>query len=78
MPPKQVSIELGLEQQRLRLEESVANLRFSLATWRNWSAEYEAFREELQELPEDVSRDDMVGIFLCLSCNEKQQLTRVV
>lgn len=66
MPPKQVSIELGLEQQRIRLEESVSKLRKSLETWRTWSAEYEAFREELQALPEDASRDDMVGNPFCL------------
>lgn len=61
MPPKQVDIEAALDQQRSRLEESITKLRKALSTWQNWSAEYEAFREELQTLPEDASREDMVG-----------------
>ncbi|TGZ84924.1 hypothetical protein EX30DRAFT_376570 [Ascodesmis nigricans] len=66
MPPKQVNIESALDQQRLRLEESISKLRKALTTWQNWSAEYEAFREELQALPEYVSRDDMLAAGLSI------------
>jgi unconventional prefoldin RPB5 interactor 1 len=56
------SIEQSLERHRQRLEESLEKLKKALRHWQISSAEYEALREELQALPEDASREDMVSI----------------
>jgi len=50
-----------LETRRLSLEASLTQLRESLHTWRVYSAEYEALREELQVLYKDASREVMVS-----------------
>ncbi|KAL7275837.1 hypothetical protein RUND412_001218 [Rhizina undulata] len=56
------SIPESLEKQRLRLEDSLTKLRKALKHWQISSAEYEGFREELQALPVDASRDAMVRV----------------
>lgn len=53
--------DIGLERHRLRLELSLEKLRKALRHWQIFSAEYEAFREELQALPAGASREDMVS-----------------
>lgn len=50
-----------IERHRQRLEESLAKLRKALRHWQVLSAEYEAFREELQGLPDGASREEMVS-----------------
>lgn len=58
--PVVTNIEDTLEQHRTRLEASVGKLRKALRQWQTYSAEYEGFKEELQELPENASRESMV------------------
>ena len=55
-----VEIEQSLERHRQRLEQSIDKLKKALRHWQISSAEYEALREELQTLPPDASREDMV------------------
>ncbi|KAA8894868.1 Prefoldin subunit-domain-containing protein [Sphaerosporella brunnea] len=56
------SLPAALEQHRRRLEESLANLNKALDNWRVYSFEYEAFREELQALPEGATREQMLEV----------------
>lgn len=56
-----VTTDPTLERHRQRLEQSLEKLRKALRHWQIFSAEYEAFREELQALPADASREDMVS-----------------
>ncbi|KAF2802835.1 uncharacterized protein BDZ99DRAFT_428276 [Mytilinidion resinicola] len=51
-----------LERHRLRLEETVANLRKSLHHWHTWEFEYEALKEEIQRFKGQPSTEDMVKI----------------
>ncbi|KAH8153616.1 uncharacterized protein LAJ45_02429 [Morchella importuna] len=53
-----------IERHRQRLEESLAKLRKALRHWQVLSAEYEAFREELQGLPDGASREEMLAVGL--------------
>lgn len=53
--------DIGLERHRQRLELSLEKLRKALRHWQISSAEYEAFREELQALAPGASREDMVS-----------------
>jgi len=55
-----VEIERSLELHRQRLEASLEKLRKALRHWQISSAEYEALREELQTLPGNATREDMV------------------
>lgn len=43
---------LDLERHRLQLEENVKGLRRALQHWQTWDAEYEALKEEVEEVPE--------------------------
>ncbi|KAI5851321.1 Prefoldin subunit-domain-containing protein [Morchella snyderi] len=54
----------AIERHRQRLDESLAKLRRALRHWQVLSAEYEAFREELQGLPDGASREDMLAVGL--------------
>jgi unconventional prefoldin RPB5 interactor 1 len=60
-PQPQRTLPGTLEQHRQRLEESLAKLNKALDNWRVYSYEYEAFREELQALPERATREQMVS-----------------
>ncbi|PWW73055.1 hypothetical protein C7212DRAFT_285436 [Tuber magnatum] len=57
-----VEIERSLELHRQRLEASLEKLRKALRHWQISSAEYEALREELQMLPGDATREDMLKV----------------
>ncbi|RPA97371.1 hypothetical protein L873DRAFT_1691182 [Choiromyces venosus 120613-1] len=57
-----VEIERSLELHRQRLEASLEKLRKALRHWQISSAEYEALREELQTLPSDAMREDMLKV----------------
>ncbi|SMR51807.1 unnamed protein product [Zymoseptoria tritici ST99CH_3D1] len=64
---------LRLEQQRQALEQTLQNLRKSLKVWQTWEAEYEGFKEEIQEAkPEEL---DLISISKSYSgelVNEKE------
>lgn len=49
-----------LERQRLQLEENVSSLEKSLYHWRLWEAEYDGLREEVEELKEQSTREDLL------------------
>ncbi|KAI5294218.1 hypothetical protein KEM55_006723, partial [Ascosphaera atra] len=49
-----------LENQRLKLEESIANFQKSIYHWRTWEAEYDGLKEEIAELPEDCTHKDII------------------
>ncbi|KAI5803762.1 Prefoldin subunit-domain-containing protein [Geopyxis carbonaria] len=51
-----------LDAHRTRLEASLAKLQHALVLWRTSSAEYEAFKEELDVLPADASRAAMLAV----------------
>ncbi|KAK2761300.1 hypothetical protein FQN54_001822 [Arachnomyces sp. PD_36] len=51
-----------LERQRLELEENVSSLQKSLYHWRLWEAEYDGLREEIAELKEQSTREDLLRI----------------
>lgn len=51
----------SVEQQRAELEASLLKLRGSLNHWRTWDAEYEGLKEELDELEEPVSENQIVS-----------------
>ncbi|ROT39911.1 hypothetical protein SODALDRAFT_275316 [Sodiomyces alkalinus F11] len=51
-----------LEKQRLKLEENIAKLREGLQHWRQWDAEYETLKEEIESLPKPVSQKDIARI----------------
>lgn len=53
-----------LEKYRVQLEENVTKLRTALKHWQTWEAEYEAFKEEIIELPEDVDDEALVLFFV--------------
>jgi len=55
------SLPTTLEAHRLRLEGTLTKLCKALDSWRIYSFEYEAFREELLALRADASRDEMVS-----------------
>ena len=55
-----MSLPATVESRRMQLEQTLASLRQSLESWRVCSFEYEAFREELMALPEDVAGAVMV------------------
>lgn len=49
-----------LERQRLQLEENVSSLKKSLYHWRLWEAEYDGLREEIVELKEQSTKEDIL------------------
>ncbi|KAI5808678.1 Prefoldin subunit-domain-containing protein [Peziza echinospora] len=49
-----------LEQQRSRLEALGEKLQKALRLWQTYSAEYEGYKEELEELASGASREDMI------------------
>ncbi|PUU79873.1 Prefoldin subunit-domain-containing protein [Tuber borchii] len=57
-----IEIERSLELHRQRLEASLEKLRKALRHWQVSSAEYEALREELQTLPGNSTREDMMKL----------------
>ncbi|KAL2756969.1 hypothetical protein ACRALDRAFT_1049204 [Sodiomyces alcalophilus JCM 7366] len=52
----------NLETHRLKLEENIAKLKESLQHWRQWDAEYETLKEEIESLPKPVSQKDVTRI----------------
>ncbi len=61
---------LDLERRRRQLEENVAKLRGLLQHWQTWEAEYEGFKEEIQNYNDIVPTQNLVGNVM----NEKQSL----
>ncbi|KAH6681041.1 Prefoldin subunit-domain-containing protein [Plectosphaerella plurivora] len=49
----------GLEHHRQRLEENIEKLRKALQHWRQWDAEYEALKEEVETLPAPAAQKDL-------------------
>ncbi|KAH7374934.1 Prefoldin subunit-domain-containing protein [Plectosphaerella cucumerina] len=49
----------GLEQHRQRLEENIGKLRKALQHWRQWDAEYETLKEEVETLPAPATQKDL-------------------
>lgn len=50
---------IGLERQRLELEDNVRKLQQSLYDWRLWEAEYDGLKEEIAALEKDSTRDEI-------------------
>ncbi len=50
------------EETRTSLESSVEKLRKALQYWQTWEAEYEACKEEISELGDDATADEMVWL----------------
>ncbi|KAG0125061.1 Prefoldin subunit-domain-containing protein [Tuber indicum] len=57
-----IEVERSLELHRQRLEASLEKLKKAIRHWQISSAEYEALREELQVLPSDATREDMLKV----------------
>jgi unconventional prefoldin RPB5 interactor 1 len=53
---------LDLEKHRRLLEDNIQQLRKALQHWRTWDAEYEALKEEVQEVPSDIEAKELVRI----------------
>ncbi|WYZ44060.1 hypothetical protein EsH8_VII_000496 [Colletotrichum jinshuiense] len=53
---------LDLEKHRLQLEENIAKLQKALQHWRQWDAEYESLKEEIESVPQPASREDLARI----------------
>jgi unconventional prefoldin RPB5 interactor 1 len=51
-----------LEDLRQKLETNITKLRKALSYWQTWEAEHEGLNEELQELGEDASAEDMYDV----------------
>ena len=51
---------LDLDRRREQLEDTIASIRKSLQYWQTWEAEYEGFKEEIENLGEEPERDDLV------------------
>lgn len=49
-----------LEKYRVQLEDNVTKLRKALQHWQTWEAEYEAFKEAVDELPADAEQEELV------------------
>ncbi|KAJ5579798.1 uncharacterized protein N7459_005783 [Penicillium hispanicum] len=52
----------SLEQRRLTLEDNILQLQKSLYHWRTWEAEYDGFRDEIRELHNDASTEDLLRV----------------
>ncbi|KAJ5095965.1 hypothetical protein NUU61_005321 [Penicillium alfredii] len=52
----------ALEQQRLTLEDNILQLQKSLYHWRTWEAEYDGLREEIGNLEDDATPDDILTV----------------
>lgn len=50
----------ALEQRRLTLEDNILQLQKSLYHWRNWEAEYDGFRDAINDLDDDATTDDFI------------------
>ncbi|KAF6838541.1 hypothetical protein CPLU01_02342 [Colletotrichum plurivorum] len=53
---------LDLERHRLQLEDNIAKLKKALQHWRQWDAEYEALKEEIESVPQPASQPDLARI----------------
>ncbi|KAF9876731.1 hypothetical protein CkaCkLH20_05577 [Colletotrichum karsti] len=53
---------LDLEKHRLQLEESIAKLQKALQHWRQWDAEYESLKEEIESAPQPASSEHLARI----------------
>lgn len=51
-----------LERQRLELEGNISKLQDSLYHWRTWEAEYDGFKEEINELDDDATMNDYLRV----------------
>ncbi|GKZ25591.1 hypothetical protein AbraIFM66951_002979 [Aspergillus brasiliensis] len=51
-----------LERQRLELEGNISKLQDSLYHWRTWEAEYDGFKDEINELDDDATMDDYLRV----------------
>jgi len=49
-----------LERQRLQLEQNVTKLRASLQHWQAWEIEYEGMKEDILELANNPSQNNLV------------------
>ena len=55
---------VDVERYRLQLEESIGNLKRSLHHWQTWEAEYEGLMEEIHDLGENHTDQELVRIDL--------------
>ncbi|KAL0935023.1 uncharacterized protein CTRU02_209614 [Colletotrichum truncatum] len=53
---------LDLEKHRLQLEDNIAKLQKALQHWRQWDAEYESLKEEIESVPQPASQPDLARI----------------
>jgi unconventional prefoldin RPB5 interactor 1 len=51
-----------LEQRRLALEDNITQLQKSLYHWRTWEAEYDSLREEIKDLQDYATADDILAV----------------
>ncbi|GLI77404.1 hypothetical protein PoHVEF18_005694 [Penicillium ochrochloron] len=51
-----------LEQRRLALEDNITQLQKSLYHWRTWEAEYDGLREEIKDLEDYATADDILAV----------------
>lgn len=64
-----------LEQRRLALEDNITQLQKSLYHWRTWEAEYDGLREEIKDLQDYATADDILAVarqYEGLLVNEKE------
>ena len=50
----------AIVEQRQHLEDTVQRLRECLQHWQTWEAEYQGIKEEIQSLPVDASKEDLI------------------
>ncbi|OLN86825.1 hypothetical protein CCHL11_07844 [Colletotrichum chlorophyti] len=53
---------LDLERHRQQLEDNISKLQKALQHWRQWDAEYESLKEEIESVPQPVSQQDLARI----------------
>ncbi|KAJ0279646.1 hypothetical protein COL940_006642 [Colletotrichum noveboracense] len=53
---------LDLEKHRLQLEDNIAKLQKALQHWRQWDAEYESLKEEIESAPQPASSEHLARI----------------